>query len=139
MLRWIIARALARGPAGFWLSLGALLAFCPFPYLDAELFGVAQGFALLLLVASVGVAVLAVLHHGRGWEAVRLLSFFGSWIWGILFVSHLLLLAPEGAAVAGVIALGVATAAWVAVFQYFRQDEIQRLFPQPPANSRYRR
>lgn len=126
--------ALSRGPAGFWLALGALLAFCPIPYLDAELFGVAQAFALVLLFASCGVAVLAVIHHDRGWEAVRVLSFFGTGIWGALFVTHLLLLSPEGSAVTGVVALGLATAVWSAVFQYFRKERIQQLFPYPEAS-----
>ena len=130
MARWIARWALSRGPAGFWLALGALTAFCPFPYLDAQLFGVAQLFALVLLVASVAVAVIAVAHHERGWEAVRVLSFIGSWVWGALFVTHLLLLSPESsAAIAGITSLGVATAIWTAVFQYFRRDAIQRLFP----------
>ncbi|NJN51538.1 MAG: hypothetical protein HC809_06930 [Gammaproteobacteria bacterium] len=138
-MRSVVDWALSKGPVGFWLALGALLAFCPFPYLDAELFGVAQFFALLLLIACLAVTVLAVRHHERGWEAVRLLSFVGSTVWGTLFVTHLLLLTPEGTAVAGVVSLGVATAAWIAVFQYFRQEAIQQLFPYRAQERPYRR
>lgn len=129
----------SRGPVGFRLSLAALLVFCPFPYLDSEIFGVAQAFAAGLLVASVCVAWIALMHHERGWEAVRLVSFCGSWIWGALLVVHLLLLRPEGAAIAGVVALGLATVVWVGVFQYFRRDAIQRLFPETKRTRSLRR
>jgi hypothetical protein len=120
---------IARHPVGLWLSLSGLLVFCPFPYLDAENFGVAQTFAFGLLLASLAVAYLAVVRHERGWEAVRILSFVGSWVWGALFLTHLLLLDPQGSAVSGVIALGLATVVWLAVFQYFRREEIQHHFP----------
>ncbi len=139
MVRRMVEWGLSRGPVGFWLALTALLAFCPFPYLDAEIFAVAQIFALLLLAASCGVAALAVLHHQRGWEAVRVLSFVGSLTWAALFLTHLVLLEPEGTAVAGVIALGVATAAWSAVFQYFRRESIQGLFPRAASGRHDRR
>jgi len=119
----------ARHPVGLWLALAGLLVFCPFPYLDADNFGVAQTFAFGLLMASLGVAYFAVIRHEKGWAAVRILSFFGSWIWGALFATHLILLDPQGPAVAGVIALGLATIVWMAVFQYFKRDEVQQLFP----------
>ncbi len=140
MVRWVVRWALSRGPVGFWLALGGLLAFCPFPYLDAELFGVAQVFALILLIASLVVAVVAVLHLERGWEAVRILSFAGSWVWGALFLTHLVMIDPASSnAIEGVVALGLATAAWLAVFQYFRRDSIQQLFPYPSVPRRFRR
>lgn len=119
----------ARHPVGLWLALCGLLVFCPFPYLDAEHFGVAQVFALGLLLASLWVAYIALIRHEKGWEAVRILSFFGSWVWGALFVTHLLLLDPQGPAISGVVALGLATVVWMAVFQYFKRDAIQQLFP----------
>lgn len=119
----------ARHPVGLWLALAGLLVFCPFPYLDAEHFGVAQTFALGLLLASLWVAYVALTRHELGWEAVRVLSFCGSWVWGALFVTHLVLLQPEGAAISGVVALGLATVVWMAVFQYFRRESVQQLFP----------
>lgn len=125
MVKWLNSR----GPVGFRLSLAALLVFCPFPYLDGEIFGVAQVFAAGLLVASLVAAGIALMHHEKGWEAVRIVSFCGSWIWGALLAVHLLLLRPDGSAITGVAALGVATVVWTGVFQYFRRDAIQRLFP----------
>jgi hypothetical protein len=125
----MVKRLLARGPVGLWLSVAGLLVFCPFPYLDAQHFGVAQAFALVLLVASLAVAYFACARHSHGWEAVRILSFVGSWIWGALFLTHLLLLEPAGSAITGVVALGLATVVWIAVFQYFKRENIQQLFP----------
>lgn len=119
----------ARHPVGLWLAICGLLVFCPFPYLDAEHFAVAQMVAVALLAASVWVAYIALIRHEKGWEAVRILSFVGSWVWGALFVTHVLLLDPQGAAIPGVVALGLATIVWMAVFQYFKRDAIQQLFP----------
>jgi len=121
---------------GLWLALCGLLVFCPFPYLDAENFGVAQVFAFGLLLASFSVAYIALTRHEKGWEAVRILSFCGSWVWGALFVTHLLLLDPQGSAISGVIALGLATVVWMAVFQYFKRDAVQQLFPYRTATRR---
>ncbi len=119
----------SRGPAGFWLSMAVLLLFRPEFGLSSQGVGLAANVGALGSFIGAGVVLLAVMHHPKGWLAVRLYAFVSTWIFGILLLVNMAALhASEGGA-SVVIALALATIASLAVFQYFHKADIQALYP----------
>ncbi len=123
----------SRGPAGYWLSIVAILLFRSEWSLALQSSQMALSFGTLSSIIAVGVAFLALIHHSRGWIAVRVYAFVNIWIFAALFLTHLIKLKPEGESIFIVLSLGSATIVWMAVFQYFKRTKIQRLFPPEPS------
>jgi len=120
----------SRGPIGFWLSMASLLLFRPEFGLSSEGVGLAANVGALGSFIGAGVVLLAVMHHSKGWLAVRLYAFFSIWIFGgLLLVNMVALHGTEGGS-GVVVTLALATVASLAVFQYFHKSEIQALYPQ---------
>lgn len=110
---------------GYWLCM--LVLVTGYPGILGGVF--ASVVSVCFFLVSLVVVYQAVRLHPRGWEWVRMFSFAGAWAWGILFLVAILTRAPEGAELVSTLGLGVATVAWLWVFQYFRRDAVQRLFP----------
>ena len=119
----------SRGPTGFWLSMASLLLFRPEFGLSSEGVGLAANVGALGSFIGAGVVLLAVMHHPKGWLAVRLYAFASTWIFGILLVVNMMALQATGGGSSVVITLAAATIASLAVFQYFHKPEIQALYP----------
>ena len=110
---------------GFWVSMAVLVA--GYPAVLAG--GVLTVVSMCFFVVSLVVAYCAIKRHRRGWEWVRMFSFAGTWTWALLFVVAVVTNEPRGDALVSTLGLGAATVAWLWVFQYFRRDAVQRLFP----------
>jgi hypothetical protein len=114
-----------RSGFGFWLSMAVLVAGYP----GVSVGGVTTIVSLCFFGVSLLVAYRAVRRHRRGWEWVRVFSFAGTWTWALLFIIAILTNQPHGEALVSTLGLGAATVAWLWVFQYFRRDAVQQLFP----------
>lgn len=125
MMHWMKSR----GPVGFWLSMATLLLFRPEFGLSSQGVGLAANVGALGSFIGAGVVLLAIMHHPKGWVAVRIYAFVSAWFFGaLLLVNMAALNAAEGGA-SVVITLALATIASLAVFQYFHKPEIEALFP----------
>ena len=119
----------SRGPLGFWLSMATILLLRPEFGLSSQGVGLATSVGTIGSFIAAGVVLLAVLHHPRGWLAVRVYAFFSSWIFGTLLLVNMFMLSAETGGTSVVVTLALATIASLAVFQYFHKSEIQALFP----------
>lgn len=118
----------SRGPFGFWLSLITLILLRPELGLSSQGVGLAANVGAMGSFIAAGVVLLAILHHPKGWVAVRIYAFISTWFFGALLLINMAMLSvAEGAGV--VITLAIATIASVAVFQYFHRADIQALYP----------
>jgi hypothetical protein len=118
----------SRGPAGFWLSMAILLLIRPEFGLSSQGVGLATNAGALGSFIGAGVVLLALMHHPKGWLAVRLYAFASTWVFGILLLVNMGALYASEGGTSVVIALALATIASLAVFQYFHKPEIQALY-----------
>jgi len=119
----------SRGPTGFWLSIGAIFLFRSELTLGLHSGQLAVSFGTLSSIIAAGVCCLALLHHPKGWLAVRIYTFAQIFVFGGIFLVLLGALKPTAEGVISVVAMGVGTVVWLMIFQYFKRPEIQRLFP----------
>ena len=131
----------SRGPFGFWLSVAVTVLASAHVSAIASFDAAASSgvaFGSVSAVMAAGAGMLAILHHPKGWLAVRIFAFVNAGLYGVLFLVNLLTRRPDEGAWY-VIALAVATVSCLAVFQYFRRPAIEALFPDPTLSSRRHR
>jgi len=119
----------SRGPVGFWLSMAALLLLRPEFGLSSQGVGLATNIGALGSFIAAGVVLLAVMHHPKGWVAVRIYAFVSTWVFGTLLVVNMAALNAAEEGISVVLTLAFATIACLAVFQYFHKPEVVALFP----------